>query len=272
MNPAAQAPCPRQQHPFSPFSLLGGLVLPRDRLPAFTLDWLHLKERFFPGLRTAAMDFLDLISVEVKGADLRKQIREGPRDPRRHALGFMDKFLGLLEGHGTRVLARVYVKPIGIAFNGRSVFTSAVQILAGEFQSFLAAKHGYGLMVLDSRNKPKNTSVAHSVFTQKFKTAGDAYDRLIEMPVFGHSDNHAGIQAADLICSAFLFPMATHAYCQGRVTNIHVHPEYFRIRDMFGVRLKRFQYRYQDASGWWHGGITVSDALGHQRGALLFGP
>ena len=36
----------------------------------------------------------------------------------------------------------------------------------------------------------------------------DAYDRLMEMPMFGHSDNHAGIQAADMICSAFLFPMA----------------------------------------------------------------
>jgi hypothetical protein len=246
--------------------------MPRERLTAFTFDWLHLKERFFPGLRPAGMDFLDLISVEIKGADLRRHIREGRRDPRRHALGFMDKFLDLLEGHGARLLARIYVKPIGAGFNGISVYTSAVQILAGEFQNFLATQHANGLMVLDSRNKPKNTNVAHSVFTQKFKAGGDAYDRLMEMPVFGHSDNHAGIQAADLLCSAFLFPMATFVYCQGHVNNIHVHLQYFRIRDLFGGRLKKLQYRYQDAQGWWRGGVTVSDALGHQKGGVLFGP
>jgi hypothetical protein len=40
------------------------------------------------------------------------------------------------------------------------------------------------------------------------------------MPLFGHSDNHAGIQAADLLCSAFLFPMATYMYCLGHIKTI----------------------------------------------------
>ncbi|MGA2660751.1 MAG: hypothetical protein ABSH34_24975 [Verrucomicrobiota bacterium] len=47
--------------------------------------------------------------------------------------------------------------------------------------------------------------------------------------------------------------------------------QYFRIRDLAGDRLQRMQYRYQDPDKWWHGGITVSDALGHQRGGVLFG-
>ena len=210
--------------------------------------------------------------VEIKGSELRKHIRQGPRDPRRHALGFMDKFLALLEHHDARLLGRVYVKPVSPVFNGRSVYTSAVQALAVDFQRYLEATHRQGLMVLDSRNKSKNTNVSHSVFTQKFQAAGDAYDRLMEMPMFGHSDNHAGIQAADMICSAFLFPMAAFVYCQGHVTNVHVHLQYYRIRDLFGGRLKRLQFRYQDANQWWRGGITVSDGIGHQRGAVLFGP
>ena len=35
------------------------------------------------------------------------------------------------------------------------------------------------------------------------------------MPVFAHNQNHAGIQIADLVCSALLFPMATTRYCLG---------------------------------------------------------
>jgi hypothetical protein len=262
---------PSAVSPIQPVFVLGGVLLHQSRPQGFTLDWLRLKGRCFPNLQIPNSDFLDWIAVEIKGADLRKRIREGPRDPRRQALGFMDKFLDLLETHDARVLARLYVKPIATSFNGKSVYTSVVQCLAVDFQRYLAATHTAGLMILDSRNKRENTNVSHSVFTQKFRATGDAYAGLVEMPVFGHSDNHAGIQAADLICSAFLFPMAAYVYCLGRVSNIHVHLQYYRIRDLFGERLKRMQFRYQDANQWWRGGVTVSDALGHQRGSVLFG-
>lgn len=263
---------PAPASPIQPVFTLAGVMLKRERLAEFTLDWLHLKERFFPNLRARNASFLDWIMVEIKGSELRKQVRQGSRDARRHALGFMDNFLTLLERNEARLLGRVYVKPIGAAFNGRSVYTSAVQSLATDFQRYLETVNREGLMILDSRNKPKNTNVSHSVFTQKFRAAGDAYSRLAEMPMFGHSDNHAGIQAADLICSGFLFPMAVYAYCQGRVRNLHVHLPYYRIRDRYGARLKAMQFRYQDAKQWWRGGITVSDGIGHQRGSVLFGP
>ena len=258
--------------PIQPVFVLGGVILDQVHLRDFTLDWLHLKDRFFPGLKAPNADFLDWIAVEIKGADLRRRIREGKRDPRRQSLGFMDKFLELMEKYDARLLARLYVKPIGVAFNGQSVYTSAIQILAAEFQRYLDVTRSAGLMILDSRNKPKNTNVSHSVFTQKFRAAGDAYAGLMEMPVFGHSDNHAGIQAADMICSAFLFPMAAYVYCQGHVNNIHVHLQYYRIRDRYGARLKQLQFRYQDENKWWRGGITVSDGIGHQNGGVLFAP
>ncbi len=257
--------------PIQPVFLLGGVILHQGRLRDFTLDWLHVKDRFFHNLQIPGSDFLDWIAVEIKGADLRKRIRESRRDARRQALGFMDKFMDLLDAHGARLLARVYVKPINMPFNGRSVYTSAVQMLAADFQRFLESENTDGVMILDSRNKPKNSNVSHSVFTQKFRTAGDAYAGLVEMPVFGHSDNHAGIQAADMICSAFLFPMAAYVYCLGHVNNIHVHLGYHQIRDRFGDRLKRMQFRHQDANQRWHGGITVSDAIGRQTGGMLFG-
>lgn len=263
---------PTATSPIQPVLALGGIVLEERKVAGFTRDWLNLKERFFPGLRLPDADFLDWILVEIKGAVLRKQVRAPGRDARRHALGFLDKTLGLLEKHEVRLLARVYVKPVGMPFNGRPVYTSAIQYLATDFQHFLRESSAEGLMILDSRNKPANANVAHSVFTQKYKATGDAYDRLLEMPVFGHSDNHAGLQAADTLCSAFLSPMAVYVYCLGRVNSLHVHAEYGRIRELFGERLKRLQYRYQGEQQRWRGGITVNDALGHQKGSLFFGP
>lgn len=263
---------PSATSPVQPVFLLAGVVLKEPSLKPFTLDLLRLKHRYFPRHLPATANYLDGITAEIKGAELRRQIRGSSRDERRHALGFMDKLLELLELHETKVLGRLYVKPIGVAFDGRAVYTSAVQSLATDFQHLLQIANASGLIVMDSRNKPGNVNVSHSIFTQKFRTAGDAYDRLVEMPLFGHSDNHAGIQAADLLCSAFLFPMATYAYCMGQVNNIHVDVRYQVIRDRFGDRIKRLQHRYQDADARWRGGITVSDALGHQRGSLLFGP
>jgi len=45
--------------------------------------------------------------------------------------------------------------------------------------------------------------------------SGDLYDRLIELPTFAHSDNHAGLQVADAMCSALLTPIAVNTYCAG---------------------------------------------------------
>lgn len=79
---------------------------------------------------------------------------------------------------------------------------------------------------MDSRSTRQNIQAAHSIFTQKFKASGDSYPSIMEAPAFGHSDNHAGLQLSDLICSGFLWPMAMHAYCEGKVASIHVRPDY----------------------------------------------
>jgi hypothetical protein len=90
------------------------------------------------------------------------------------------------------------------------------------------------------------------------------------MPTFGHSENHVGIQIADLLCSALLFPMAAQAYCTGHVCSIHVKPEYALLRTHFGPRLRGLQHRYQNASGRSVGGIVVGDYLTSRSGSHLF--
>ncbi len=254
-----------------PVFALAGVLMRQSDIGSLTLGLIALKERFYPRSMSPGRDRLDWMNVEIKGADLRRCIRDGNRDEQRHAFGFMDRLLDLLARHDARIMGRVYVKGIGLPFVGRSVYTAAVQSLCNDYQYFLAATDEKGILVLDSRHKQANANVSHSVFTQKFRVAGDAYDRLLEMPLFGHSDNHAGIQCADLICSAYLFPIATYAFCSGYVQNVHVHNRYDTIRARYGEMLKRLQYRYQDMDGRWRGGITVNDQLGKKSGARLFG-
>jgi len=263
---------PSATSPIQPVFALAGILIRQADIRSLTLNLINLKERFYPRRLPASREHLDWMNVEIKGADLRRDIRENDRDAKRHAFGFMDRFLDLLTQHNARILGKVQIKGIGQPFVGRSVYTSAVQGLTKDFQRFLTENNENGLLVLDSRHKQSNANVSHSVFTQKFRAAGDAYDRLLEMPLFGHSDNHAGIQCADLISSAFLFPIATYAYCFGHVQSVHVDIQYSAIRDRYGAALKKLQYRYQDDTGRWRGGITVNDQIGQKSGAFIFGP
>ena len=255
-----------------PVFVISGIIINHRDLGRFTIDFLYLKERFFPGLRSQTGEFLDWIQAPINGSELRKHARDANRDKRRHALGFLDKILAQLENYNARLLGRVFIKASKKTINSTAIYTSVIQGLAADFQHFLEQERSTGFLVLDSRNKAKNTSVSHSIFTQKFRQNGDAYSRIIEMPLFGHDDNHAVIQTADFICSALLFPMATYAYCLGHIINDHVHLRHRLIRDKFGIRIKKLQYRYQDKKELWQGGIATQDGLNHQHAAVLFGP
>jgi hypothetical protein len=169
-----------------------------------TREFLALKRRFFPRMHTS-QHHLDDILAEVKGADVRRNAAVGSRRSRRAAFGFLDNLFALIEQHDCKIFGRVWIKGIGAAFTGRSVYTFSMQDTCSTFQTFLATTGEQGFIIADSRNKPANTNVSHCVFTRKFQAVGDTFPNLVEMPVFGHSDNHAGIQIADLICSAVVF-------------------------------------------------------------------
>ena len=110
------------------------------------------------------------------------------------------------------------------------------------------------MVICDSRGSSQNANVAHSVFTRMFKRTGNAYPNIVEMPVFGHSENHSGLQLADLVTSALVFPLACRTYCRGYVTGPHVHRGYDRLKQRYGLWLRRHQIRYIDTNGKWVGG------------------
>ncbi|MGO8670256.1 MAG: DUF3800 domain-containing protein [Capsulimonadaceae bacterium] len=252
-----------------PVLVLGGLFVDTARLEALTNSFLVLKHRFFPGLAYPSSHHLDRIIPEIKGADLRRNALQGNRNQRRHAYGFIDKTLSLLEHRDVRLVTRIWVKVPGAPFDHKAVYTSSIQAICTYFEEFLVEKNDVGFCIADCRNKSKNVNVSHSIFTQKFQAATSYYSRLLELPTFGHSDNHVGLQLCDILCSALLFPIACEAYCTGSVANVHVQPTAALLKVEFGTRLKNLQYRFQDPAGRHKGGIVVSDPSG-RNATLMF--
>ena len=253
-----------------PVLVLGGLIVPAAHLANLTQDFLHLKGMFYPGLAYPTTNHLDKIIPEIKGSDLRRNALRGGRNQKRHAIGFLDKLIAILKKYNVQLVARVWVKELAQPFDGKSVYTSSIQSMYRFFDKFLDVQDSFGFAIADSRDHLKNVNVAHSVFTQKFSAAAPAFDRVLELPTFGHSENHAGIQICDIVCSALLYPIATFAYCTGHVANVHVQPSALALRQRFGADLKAMQYRYQTPLGNWTGGIVVSDPIGKRNATSMF--
>lgn len=254
-----------------PVLVIASLFIPQDQLVSLTRNFLLLKRHFNPAL-VGSHHWWDIAIAEIKGADLRSDIRNAGRNRRRAVYGFLDRVLKLLEDSQAKLVARIYVKGPGLPFNGKAVYTSSVQSLCSTFQHFLEVKESQGFLIADSRTPSLNSVVSHSVFTQKFRSAGDAYGRILEMPTFGHSENHAAIQITDFLCSSILSPMATSTFCQGHITSVHVHPRDNDIRLRYAARIKALCYRYSDVGGRMKGGLTVHDAIAQKSSNAMFGP
>jgi len=258
------------QHNDQPVFALTVLLVNHTRLSALVPDFLQLKRNFFPGLIPAKQHFLAAVLPEIKGADLRRDIARGSRNQARQATRFLSEVLDLCVRSDVKLISKIFIKAIGQSNSHTAVYTAACQSLFRTFDHYLSTVDDIGFCIADSRNKGLNVPVAHSIFTQMFSTKQAAYPRIVELPTFGHSDNHVGVQICDLLASALFVPIATHTYCTGHIANVHVQSGYSKIRAQFTNRLKPLLYRYQDAQQIWRGGITVSDGIGHRPSSLMF--
>jgi hypothetical protein len=253
----------------TPLMVIVGLIVDYARLPGLTRDFLQVRRRFFSGKAPRAGHYLDHILSEVKGRDIRAFLRANSRK-RHHAIAYLDQVVRLLDHNGCQLIGRVWIKAPGSQLNPRTSYTTAIQDLGKSFQHYLVTHGEVGLMLCDARMQNQDSEVSHSIFTQKHQQAGDPLDRLVEVPAFGHSVNHVGLQLADLAASAFLFPMAARTYCVATTTGPHVDPRFDGVKERFADRIRRLQYRYQDSGGRWQGGVAVKDAIAHRPGAALF--
>ena len=249
---------------------IAGLILDHEHVRPVTSAYLRTKQKYFPGTRTTS-GFLDYILDETKATDIRSELRSARRDERRHAVGFLDKLISLLETHNAHIVGRVWVKEPGTGLNPVSTYTYAIQDIATHFDHHLQEIADIGQIVCDSRRQVQNREVSHSIFTWKHRLSGDALPRLVESPTFGVSDNHAGLQIADLLVGALIFPMACRAYCAGCSAPAHMSPHYDTVRDRFGGRIRALQHLYVDpVTGRSKGGIVVSDRRGKRGSPALF--
>ena len=254
-----------------PVLVIGGLFIDARNLHNFTNDFLTLKHRYFPNLPYPSTRPLDRMLPEIKGADIRRNATRGNARQRLHAIGFLDRILGLLQRYDVRLVARIWVKGIGMPFDATPVYTFSIQGICTYLDHYLTQAGDIGVCIADSRNKFKNVSVSHSIFTQKFSPTVQSYPQIVELPTFGHSDNHAGLQVCDIVCSALIFPIACFAYCTGHVNNTHVQPAAATLRERYGSQLKALQYRYREAAtGRYRGGLVVADAIEHRNASLIF--
>lgn len=249
--------------------VVAGLIVDHRNMAALTSDYLRLKQTFYPHALSQVPHLLGYILVEIKSTDMRRQLRSKSREDRRHAIGYLDKIVTMLEKYKARIIGRVWVKAPGFGLNAASTYTYAIQDMARHFEHSLASARQTGLMVCDSRMHGQDRVVSHSVFTLKHRLAGDAFPHLVESPTFGVSNNHAGLQLADLLAGALLFPMACRVYCQGTPT-AHSDPRYDRLRERYATRLQLLQYTYTNAAGQTGGGIVVSDKRNQRPSRLLF--
>jgi hypothetical protein len=70
--------------PIQPLLVVGAVFIDAAELPAITRGFLDIKGRFYPLLMPVGRPFLDRVLVEIKGAELRKDIRDGRRPHNHH--------------------------------------------------------------------------------------------------------------------------------------------------------------------------------------------
>jgi hypothetical protein len=252
-----------------PVLVIGGIIIDYIKLSRATEELINLKQKFFPGIAPSNAEYLSCILAEIKGGELRKNACLSAKK-QRSVFGYLNGILDICDRAEAKLIGRIWVKGIAQPFDGMAVYTSSMQALCSYFHDYLARQDDLGVMIADSRLKHLNSRVAHSIFTQKFKSSGDVYDRLIELPAFAHSDNHAGLQIADALCSALITPIAIHSYCSGHINSIHVRPGYADFKTKYAARIRPMQHRYQIQNGRWLGGLVVADDISHLGGAEMF--
>ena len=261
----------------SPVFVLAGIIVAAREVPRLTGEFLDAKRRFFPERFGDVSSPDRLIRGEVRGASLLGMLNSGFEKQEKQVLGFMGASFNLLDRLGARLVGRVLVKETDRPIKKTNDYIASLNIIAGRFQRFLAVHNARGMIILDNRNNKNarpNPAVSHGFFTKKFRDS-DKYPNIAESPMFVDSQNHAGIQIADLFCSGLVAPIAAAAYC-GRLESGHVRPENLRLRELFGERMLRLQFRFlddrEDGGGKWRDGLTVSGPAGDLLGNLLFHP
>lgn len=252
---------------------MAGILIDYQKLTAITNSFIDLKRLYFPNAipKTSSTKKGDWAKFEVKGSKLAYLLRAGNRSEKRQTIGFLDKYIELLESNDIRILGRIWPKQVGVDINELSLYTVSVQKIHTHFQKYISIKNENGLVIADNRSPKQNLTVSHSIHTQRFSYLGNPYPNIIEVPTFGQSENHTGIQLADILISGLLNPIASAVYIGSIApSNPHVGGAGIELRERYGQKLRNLQFIYKDSQNKPTGGVVVSDRNTHKSSRYLF--
>lgn len=254
-----------------PLLIISCIFIKSSDLPSVTRDFINLKRAYFPKLFDKLKHDLDALPIEIKGCDLRLEIRKNPPNHHKvkHHLKFLDELIKILEKYDIKLVSRIWVKSFATPLVDKSIYTITTQNLCLRFNQFLKHKKSEGVLVADFRDTKRNSYVSHSIFTKKFKQTGDDYPKLQELPTFGISDNHTGLQICDLITSAILYPMAARSYCNGVINNSFTHSNLDLIKQRFSKRIRALQFHTKH-KGKMYWAVSAHDPHNHKDGNAIF--
>ncbi len=253
----------------APLMAIAGVILDDGDLHHIMKEFLGIKTTFFPGRFPRHRHSLDCMLDEIKGSDVRRAIR-GKHRQSRQATTFLGAVLDLMTRYRARVVGRVWIKEPNKALDPDGSYTYAVQDMARHFQKYLTSSDDAGLLICDGRDHAQDAKVAHSLFTQKHRSGGDAYPSLIETATFGRSVNHVGLQLSDLVVAGLIYPMAASVFCPDHVAGLKNGATFESLRQLHGPTLKALRYTWRDSAGKLQGGLVVSDKLNHRPSGSLF--
>lgn len=256
-----------------PVLVVAGVSLPECVLEKATHEWLVLKKHYYPSSAANSRGgWLDTILHGLKGTTVRNGFKiSATNRQRKNAIGFLDNTLKILERHDAKIIGRIWMKRLNIENDGMAMYGTALQHICAAFDAVLPADER-GMVVVDSQTYRHNSQLAHSMFTQRFGKM-PKHRGLVDMPVFGHSDNHAGLQMADMICSAMLAPIACAVYAgQYKSWNRHCNSGFIDIREEFGTRIADRTFVWKDSHGQDIPSLVLSNPVSRQGIRLMWSP
>lgn len=254
-----------------PMLVITGIFLDVTCLRDITTEFISLKKKYFPSMFSALTHNLDALPIEIKGCDIRKEIRiNNISSPKvQHHFKFLDELLLLMNKYQVKMVSRIWVKEFNKPIVDKSVYTITTQNICLRFEDFLNKNNSDGFLIADFRDPKKNSYVSHSVFTKKFKQSGDSYSKIHELPTFGISDNHACLQICDILTSTIIYPIAAQSYCLGIVNNSFTHANYAVMKKRYSKRIRALQYHAKiNKKMYW--GISSHDPHNKKDGSAFF--
>lgn len=254
---------------------LAGLIIDSEKLEAITNEYIDLKKRFFPNqiAKENQPRRGNWATLDIKGSKLAYNLRSDSKSERRQTVGFLDNYVKILENYNVKILGRIWLKQLDTPMNELSLYTTSVQKVHQHYEKFLASCNSQGIVIADNRSPKQNHSVSHSIHTQKFSFYGNPYPNIIEVPTYGQSENHTGIQLADILISGFFNAITAAVYMKMMApSNPHVNGAGLFLRDRYGLRLRNLQYMYKDHALKSQGGVVISDRINNMSSKHLFVP